>query len=158
MRDETPKTINELKILANVEGVSLAHLGFHIGLDMESEGTTCIVRDGNGTYSVYENVTDGERNVLYEGEDEEEAVATIYDRIVPVARRAGTPIGNRRRGSLFDEEDDSGSQGRDGEEGEPDEVVEKVLLAIRIPRILLLGVPMLLMVVIIWWLLGFLGI
>lgn len=154
MGDGTPKTVNELKILANEKGVNLAHLGFHLGFDAGGEGSTCLVRDKDGTYCVYEGQTNDERDVLYEGADEERAVAEIYARIVPVARKAGTPIGDTKRGRLIEESQGEGDSGN--YDGEPQR--KEALFAIKIPRIVVWGVPMLLVVVIIWWLLGILGI
>jgi len=77
-----PRTIYELKRLANKTGISLSRLHFHIGEDYKGRCAFGIYKDERtGNYVVYKNKDNGQRAIRYEGPDEAYAVNEIYQKL-----------------------------------------------------------------------------
>lgn len=85
-----PVTIEELKDLCTQRGINLYQLGFYLGSDHIGPNAYGIYKDyWTNDFIVYRNIEDGSKTVLYQGQDEKEAVEKISEQLNKVLLNTG---------------------------------------------------------------------
>ena len=83
-----PQTIAELKLYCREHGIPLSMLDHSIGEDIDDAPMNGIFRDG-ARVTVYENAPNGERFIVYSGNDESRAVGAYFSRLIDSCHAAG---------------------------------------------------------------------
>lgn len=85
-----PVTIEELKDLCTQRGINLYQLGFYLGSDHIGPNAYGIYKDyWTNDFIVYRNIEDGSKTVLYQGQDEKEAIEKISEQLNKVLLNTG---------------------------------------------------------------------
>ena len=79
--DSIPKTIEELKVYCDENGLTPERTRFFVGVDYKEPKAFGIYKDDKGEFVVYKNKANGERAVRYRGVDEAYAVNELYERL-----------------------------------------------------------------------------
>ena len=87
-----PRTIEEFQAFCAERNMPLEKMRFFIGVDYKQPRAFGIYACGDGTFVVYKNKDDGSRSIRYNGTDEAEACAILFDKMVSEIEKRGLPI------------------------------------------------------------------
>lgn len=87
-----PKTIEEFKAFCAERNMPLEKMRFFIGEDYKPPRAFGIYACGDGTFVVYKNKDDGSRAIRYQGTDEAQACAILFEKMVSEIKKRGLTI------------------------------------------------------------------